>query len=77
MYYIIELQKTDDAHCVHLISTKETQNEAESAYHQVLAAAAISSVPEHSATLLTDNGRELMNQTYYHAPAPEQEAEEE
>lgn len=51
---------------------------AESKYHEVLAAAAISELPQHSATLLTSDGRAVMNQVYRHdAVQPEVEPEPE
>ena len=56
MYYIIEIQQYVDGSFGHLVHYKETRNEAESKYHEVLAAAAVSKIPKHSAVLITDEG---------------------
>lgn len=71
-FYIIEIQKYvsgDFGHIVHFAyDADETiaRLKAESKYHEVLAAAAISQLPQHSATLLTEDGRCIMNQCYRH-----------
>ena len=52
---------------------------AEAKYHEVLAAAAVSELPQHSASLLTSDGRCIMNQCYRHeieTPEPEVEPTE-
>ena len=76
-YYIIEIQKQIDGTCAHLVHTADARNQAESIYHQVLAAAAISNVFQHAAVLLKDTGVEIMHQCYNHPqqPAPEPEPE--
>ena len=59
-------------------ATSFTRLKAESKYHEVLAAAAISELQSHSATLLTADGRSIMSQCYKHAlPAQEEEETEE
>ena len=76
MFIVIELQKSANGSVAHLLTTHETQAEAESKFHTVLAAAAVSSLPSHSATLLTDNGFALRREFYEHpAPEPEPNAE--
>lgn len=65
-YYIAEIQKHPDGKFAHLVHTADNRNAAESTYHQVLAAAAISNLPQHSAILFTDEGHLLMNQCYKH-----------
>ena len=49
-----------------IVTTHVERNEAESKYHTVLAAAAISAVPLHSAVLMDDSGYTLKNDTYVH-----------
>ena len=66
MYFIMELQRGADGSCAHLVHTAENRNQAESVYHQVLAAAAISSVPTHSAIMITDAGEPVMHDSYLH-----------
>jgi len=83
-YYIMEIQKYADGsygHIVHVAYDEDAtlaRNKAESKYHEVLAAAAVSQLPSHSATILSTDGRQVANQCYYHAiPAPEPEPEPE
>ena len=82
-YYIIEIQgyATDPisyGHIVHYAYDEDPTKarlKAEAQYHTVLAAAAVSELPTHSATLLTSDGRAVMNQCYRHetaAPEPEE-----
>lgn len=66
MYYIIEIQKAQDGTFAYLVHTAETRNQAESVYHQVLASAAISELPQHAASMISDDGFPIMNQCYRH-----------
>lgn len=81
-YYIIEIQQNaagEFGHIVHWAydaDPTKARLKAESKYHEVLAAAAISELPQHSASLLTSDGRCIMNQCYRHTiAAPEPEVE--
>lgn len=93
-FYIIEIQRywnVDEntgiktpggfGHIVHFAYDEDPTKarlKAESKYHEVLAAAAVSELPQHSATLLTSDGRAVMNQVYRHdAVQPEVEPEPE
>ena len=76
-YYVFEIQKLADNSFAHLVHEAATRNEAESKYHQVLAAAAIANLPQHSAILFTDEGYPLMHQSYKHDYVPEPEPEQE
>lgn len=71
MYFILELQKPKEGNAAYLMHTAETAQQAESVYHQVLAAAAISKVYCHSAMIITDESQTLTGQSYRH----EEEAE--
>ena len=73
-YFVFEIQKQFDGSYAHLVHTADTRNAAESIYHQVLAAAAISNIPEHSAIMFTSEGFPLMHQSYKHdgAQLPEE-----
>lgn len=82
-FYIIEIQKYvngEFGHIVHFAYDEDATKarlKAESKYHQVLAAAAVSELPQHSATLLTSDGRAIMNQVYRHEViTPEEEPTE-
>ena len=82
-YYIIEIQQYADGsygdirHIAYDEDATLARLKAESKYHEVLAAAAVSTLPVHSATLLTSDGRVVMNQSYKHAqPTPSDEPTE-
>ena len=70
MYIVIEIQTATTTATI--VTQHDTLQAAESKFHQILAAAAISSVPVHSAVLMTDKGAWLRSECYEH-PA---EAEE-
>ena len=83
-YYIIEIQQNqagEYSHIVHWAYDEDANRarlKAESAYHTVLAAAAVSDLLSHSATLIAADGRAIMHQCYRHDPEkPEEEAQEE
>lgn len=65
MYIVLELQayttKVD-----HLFTTHDTEAEAESKFHTVLSAAAVSNVPAHSALLMDGAGNVLRSESYKH-----------
>jgi len=84
-YYIIEIQQYatgEYGHIVHFAYDEDASKarlKAESKYHEVLAAAAVSELQSHAATLLTADGRLIMSQCYKHpiiTPEPEPEEEE-
>lgn len=64
MYIVIEIQTSNTV--TTLVNSYEDRNQAESKYHQILTAAALSSVPKHSAVLMNDVGQTLKNETYIH-----------
>ena len=84
-FYIIEIQQYANGEFGHIVhfaydaDATKARLKAESKYHEVLAAAAVSQLPQHSATLLTSDGRAIMNQCYKHVvestPEPEEETE--
>lgn len=71
-FYIIEIQQYINGEFGHIVHFAFDENatkarlKAEAKYHEVLAAAAVSELPQHSATLLTSDGRAVMNQCYRH-----------
>ena len=81
-YYILEIQKYLNGEFGHIVHFAYDENatkarlKAESKYHEVLAAAAVSELPQHSATLITCDGRVIMNQCYVHEDEQEQTPEE-
>ena len=64
MYIVIEIQTSTTV--ATLVNSYEDRNQAESKYHQILTAAALSSVPKHSAVLMNDVGQTIKNETYIH-----------
>ena len=87
-FYIFEIQQYDNGEFGHIVhfafdaNPTKARLKAEAKYHEVLAAAAVSELPQHSATLLTSDGRAIMNQCYRHEivqpePEPEVNPEEE
>ena len=71
MYIVIEIQKNEQV--ATLVNAYEDRNLAEQKYHQILSAAAVSSVLTHSAVMLEEDGRLLKRETYSH---PVEEIEE-
>ena len=65
-YIIIEIQTAQDGTVSTLVNTKDTRNEADSTFHSILAAAAISELPSHAAILMTADGNPLRNECYRH-----------
>lgn len=67
MYVIIEQQTAADGSvAIPPVVSKADKNAAYSAYYQVLMAAAVSSVPLHSATLLDSTGAALEHKSFNH-----------
>ena len=55
-----------------LVTQKADRNEANSTYHMILGAAAISQLPEHGAVMLTSDCGFVMWQSYTHGEASEE-----
>lgn len=66
MYIILEIQTDAGGNVATLVHRANEAMQAESVYHQVLAAAAISALPVHAAVLLANNGRTIESKAYYH-----------
>lgn len=75
MYIILETQTYTDGTVGTLINTYTDINEAESNYHKVLMAAAISTIPIHTAFMLTDSGQIIKSESYKHEIKPEEPEE--
>lgn len=65
-YIVLETQTDMDGVTGTIVNSYKDQNEAESRYHAILSAAAISTVPKHCAFLLTDSARVLKSDVYIH-----------
>ena len=70
MYIVMEIQTSDTVATI--VNSYDNRPQAESKYHQILTAAAISAVPKHGAVMLTDEGERLKGECYTHI----EEAEE-
>ena len=65
VFIVMEIQSNNETAGT-LITTYTDRLEAESVYHLTLGAAAISKVPTHSVTLLSDTGKSLKSESYTH-----------
>lgn len=71
MFIVMEIQTS--ATVATIVNSYDNRPQAESKYHQILTAAAVSTVPKHGAIMLTDEGERLKNECYIHAVEPEEE----
>ena len=67
MFIVMEIQTSTTVATI--VNTYVDRNQAESKYHQILTAAALSAVPKHSAVLMTDEGEVLKVESYIHEVA--------
>jgi hypothetical protein len=65
-YIVIELQKNKEGAVTNLVTEHNNLAEAESKYYTILAAAAISTVPVHSAIIVSEEGFPVKYQCYKH-----------
>lgn len=64
MFLVIEIQKlSDEQIAIPPINQYEDLREAEGKFHQILAVAATSGLPRHSACILTESGACLRNES--------------
>lgn len=66
-YIVIELQKNTEGVVSNIVTSFENLAEAESNYYSILAAAAISNVPLHSAVIVSEEGFPVKHQCYKHS----------
>ena len=64
MYFVIETQVNSSGVGATIVTQAEDRANAESKYHTILAAAAISNLPQHGATILTGTGYPILNDGY-------------
>jgi hypothetical protein len=62
----MEIQTNANGEVGTIINQYESINDAESKFHQILAAASISEVPVHTSIVLTDEGVTLRAESYKH-----------
>lgn len=66
MFIVIEIQTNSDGTVGNFVWQYSSLPEAESKYHTVLAAAAISALPKHACVLLNEEGVLFRTQCYEH-----------
>ncbi len=66
MFIVIEFQTDKDGNLGNIVTPYSEQAEAESKYYQILSHAALSSVPIHTAMVITSEGLVIMNKCYQH-----------
>ena len=75
MYIVIELQNLG-TQVANIVTVYDNRDNAENQYHSILAAAAVSTVPCHSAIMLSGDGVYIKSERYYHGTeTPEEETE--
>lgn len=65
-YIVIELQKNAEGQVSNIVTEHPTLPEAESKYYSILAAAAVSDIPVHSAIIVSEEGFPVKNNCYKH-----------
>ena len=73
MFIVVEAQVNADKTVGVIPTAYENENQAKSKYHTVLSAAAISSVPIHTAFLLTDDGYAISSECFRHEVESEEQ----
>ena len=76
-YLVTEIQTFEGGAVQNPTYAFDDRNKAEAKYHAILAAAAVSALPVHSALLFTDEGFALESKCYKHPKEPEPEPEPE
>ena len=73
-YLVIELQTQADGTVSNIVTAYDNRNEAESAYHAILSAAAVSELPCHAAMIVTNEAHVIAGSRYTHGvePTPEE-----
>lgn len=65
-YLVIELQTATDGTVANIVTAYDDRNTAESAYHSILASAAVSTLPCHAAMIVTNEAHVIMGSRYTH-----------
>ena len=73
MFIVIEIQTYNDGNVGTIVNSYASQNQADSKFFSILAAAALSDVPIHAAAILTAEGRMVRFESYNHNQNNEEE----
>lgn len=72
-YIVMEIQTGFDGAVGNLVTSYDTQADAEVAYYYILAAAVKSNLMMHTAMLFTNDGNVIMTKNYVHESQPNNE----
>lgn len=76
-YIVIEIQKSAEGVVGNFVFSFDTIAAAESKYHAILSAAAVSGLPCHAAVLMNETGYCVKHECFTVTPEPEPEPEPE
>ena len=65
-YLVIEMQKQSDGSIAQICTTYTDRNTAEQKYHEILSYAAVSTLPIHTAVILSEEGNLIKKESYRH-----------
>ena len=68
-YLVIEMQKQSDGTIAQITTSYTDRNTAEQKYHEILSFAAVSSIPIHTAVILSEEGNLIKKESYRHEEA--------
>ena len=66
MYVVLEIQTNSNGTVGNLVTAFSDRSSAESAFHSILASAAVSELPAHAAVLMTNEGSVIDSRCYMH-----------
>lgn len=81
-FYVVEIQQYANGEFGHIVhyafdeDPKKARLKAESKWHEVLMAAAVSELPSHAAIMFSTEGFPMMNECYKHEAEAEPETTE-
>lgn len=72
MYIVIEIQTAANGLVSTIVTQHSDANDAYAQFHSILAAAAVSELPQHAAVILYNNGNMVRSEHYTHEIATEE-----
>ena len=64
-FIVLEIQTNTEGEVSTLVNAYDNQNEARNKYHTILAAAALSNLPVHTAVIMRNNGEQFARETFF------------
>lgn len=68
-YLVIEMQKQSDGTIAQICTSYTDRQIAEQKYHEILSYAAVSTIPIHTAVILSEEGNIIKKEVYRHENA--------